>query len=135
MILFENSIIKLDYNPATDILVVKHPDLHGYLVPEIKYSISILMETVRNYDIRKVLLDSSDTVVSASPEESREVSLSLAAGFMQTRIMKLARVQSQSESVETLAEGNIANIQQTYSLPFLLQNFPTKEEALVWLQE
>ena len=135
MILYENSIIKLDYNPATDILVVKYPDLHNYLLPEIRHSIDILVETVKNYDIKKVLLDSTNTVVSVSAEESRDVALYLAAGLVQTRVVKLARVQSRSEVVETRAKGNIALVQQTQSLPFLLKNLSTTEEAMAWLEE
>lgn len=133
MILFENSFFKLDYDPATDILEVAYPDLHGYLLPEIKHSITILVETVKNYDIKKMLLDSSKVALSVSEEDSREVSTYLASGLATTRIQKLARLQSPSKIVETTAQENMKHIQASISLPFQLQNFTNKREAVQWL--
>ncbi|MHC2992813.1 hypothetical protein OB13_14945 [Pontibacter sp. HJ8] len=134
MILFKNSIVKLDYDPATDIVVIEYTDLHGYLLPEIKHTIDILADRVRNYDVKKVLLDSTKTVVSVTPEESREISVYLASALAQTRVQKLARAQSLSPSVEVQAKGNIQHVQQALALPFLLRNFSGRAEALAWLQ-
>lgn len=134
MILFENSIIKLNYDPATDIVVIEYPDLHGYLLPEIKHSIDILADVVKSYDVKKVLLDSTRTAVSVTPEESREIAVYLASALAHTRVQKLARVQSLNPVVETRAKGNMQHVQQAMTLPYLLQNFTLKAEALAWLQ-
>lgn len=133
MILFKNSVIKLDYSPATDILEVEYPDLHDYLLPEIKHTINIMVDTVKNYDVKRVLLDSTRTVISVSDEESREIATFLASGLMKTRVQKVARVQSTSATVETTAQGNIKHIKSGWSLPFQLQNFKSKAEAVEWL--
>ena len=133
MILFENSIIKLDYNPATDIAVVQYPDLHGYLLAEIKHSIDLLVETIRNYDVKLLMLDSTRTTISVSPEESREVATYLAARVMTTRVRKVARVQSQSVAVEKTAQENIKHVKEAQSPPFQVQTFASKEEATAWL--
>lgn len=134
MILFENSVIRLNYNPATDILEVEYPDLHDYLIPEIKHSINILIETVKNYDVKRVLLDSTRTVSSVDEEESREVAVYLAAGFMSTRVQRVARVESSSEAVEKTAQRNIQHIQGAQPLPFQLKNFTSKTAATDWLK-
>ena len=133
MILFENSVIKLDYDPATDILHVAYPDLHDFLLPEIKHSINILVDTVKHYDVKRLLLDSSKTSVTVNSDESREIAVYLAAGLSTTRVQKVARVQSHSNSVEQLAQGNINHINSTQQLPFQLQNFTSKAVALEWL--
>lgn len=133
MILFQNSIIKLDYNPATDILEVAYPDLHGFLVPEIKHSINTLVENVKNYDVKKILLDSTKTVISVTDEESREVTTCLATGLIKTRVQQIARLQSPSTTVEKTAQGNIRHIQESLSLPFQLKNFNSKADAIEWL--
>jgi len=88
MILFQNSIIKLDYTPATDILAVEYPDLHDFLLPEIKHSINIMVDNIRNYDVKKILLDSTKTIVSVGEAESREVATYLASGLVKTRVQK-----------------------------------------------
>ena len=133
MILFKNSIIQLDYNPAADILEVGYPDLHGFLLPEIKHSIDIMIANVRNYDVKRVLLDSTKTIISVSEEESREVATYLAGGLMKTRVQKVARLQSASAAVEATAQGNIKHIREAQALPFLLQNFTVKAAAVAWL--
>ncbi|MCX2739788.1 hypothetical protein [Pontibacter anaerobius] len=134
MILFENSIVKLDYDPATDIVEIEYPDLHGFLLPEIKHTITILVDYIRNYDVKRMLLDSTKTMVSVSEEESREVAMTLAAGVMKTRVEKVARVQSPSEAVEQTSERNIHHLKQTQQLPFELRNFTSKAEAIAWLK-
>ena len=133
MILLHNSILKLDYNPATDILDIDYPDLHGFLVLEIKHNIDNMVEIIKNYDIKKVLLDSTKTVISVSAEESKQVSAYLATGFMKTRIQKVARLQSLSSHVESTAQNNIKHIHQVLTLPFNLQNFTNKPDAISWL--
>lgn len=133
MILFENSTVKLLYDPTTDIAVVEYPDLHDYMLSEIKYSIDILVDTVRNYDIRKLLLDSTRTVSTVSEEQSREVATYLAVGIMKTRVSMVARVQSPAKAVETRAQNNINHIRESQQLPFLLENFTDKSVAMEWL--
>ena len=135
MILFENNIIKLDYNPATDILEARYPDLHDYLLPEIKHSIDILVDTVKNYDVKNVMLDSTRTVFSVSAEESREVALYLASGLSKTRLQKLARVRALNSEVETRAKGTMQHFKETGMLNYDLKSFPSTEDAIKWLRE
>jgi hypothetical protein len=134
MILFKNTILNLDYNPATDVLEIGYPDLHDYLLPEIKHSINILIDTVKNYDVKRILLDSSKTTSTVSSEESREIAIYLAAGLMNTRVQKVARLQSSSSAIETTAQGNIKHIKESQQLPYQLQNFTSKAAAIEWLK-
>jgi hypothetical protein len=127
MVLFQNSLITLKYNPVTDIVEIDYPDLHDYLLPEIKHSIDALVESVRNYDVKKLLLDSSQTIVSVREEESREVALYLAQGLVQTRVQPLSAV------IETRAQENVQHVQKVWSLPFQLRHFTVKADALTWL--
>lgn len=130
MILFESSIIKLDYNPATDILDVSYPDLHDYFLAEIKHTINIMVDLIKNYDVKKLILDATKTIISVSDEESREVATFLATGLMKTRIQKVARVQSLNSKVEITTQGNIRHIQASGELPFQVQNFTSKAAAI-----
>ncbi|KAA3440274.1 hypothetical protein [Rufibacter hautae] len=134
MILFENSIVRLNYDPGTDILEVAYPDLHGYLLPEIKHTINKMVDIIKNYDVKKLLLDSTQTIISVGEEESREISMYLAAGLSRTRLQKVARLQSSSEGVEKVSERNIEQIKAAQQLPFALRNFRAKAEALDWLK-
>jgi len=135
MILFENSIMKLEYNPATDILDVKYPNLYGYLLPEIKHSIDTLLETVISYDVKKMLLDSRDTMVSIKPEESTDISVYMASGLVNTRLQKLARLQSADTVVESRAEENFHLVKSSLKLSFQLKIFSDKDKAMEWLMK
>lgn len=133
MILLQNSIVKLDYNPATDILEIEYPDLHGYLLLEIKHNINLIVDIIKGYYVKRLLLDSTRTVISVSEEESREIATYLAVGIMKTRVQKVARLQSLNATVEKTAQGNVRHIEESQPLPFQIQNFTSKTEATAWL--
>lgn len=134
MVHFDNNLIRLDYNPATDIMEAEYPDLHDYLLSEIKRSIDTLVETATYYDVKRLLLDSSRTVISVSEEGSRDIATYLAIGLSHTRVQKVARVQSLSSAVEVRAHSNINHLKESRLLPFQLRNFTDKSEATEWLQ-
>lgn len=135
MILYDNSLIKIEYNPASDILEVAYPDLHEYLLPEIRHSIDKLVENTISYDVKRLLLNSSQTVVAVEVEKSREITAYMLTCLSRTRIQKLARLQSFNPVVELIAEGNIRHVNQIMVLPFELRNFTSKETAKLWLTE
>ncbi|MBC5773073.1 hypothetical protein H8S95_03280 [Pontibacter sp. KCTC 32443] len=134
MILFQNSLFKLDYNPATDIVEIDYPDLHTFLLPEIKHTIELIVDVIKSYDVRKLLLDSSKTVLSVEAHASREISTYLASGITSTRVQKVARLQANLQSVESTARNNISHIQESQKLPFELRSFTDKQEAISWLE-
>lgn len=133
MVLFNNSLIRLDYTPATDILAVEYPDLHDFLLADIKRSINTLVDTVKHYDVKRLMLDSTRTISSVSEEASKEIATYLAAGLMNTRVEKVARVQSGNVNVENTALENMKHVRQSLSLPFALRNFAGRLEAEAWL--
>ncbi|MBF9255044.1 hypothetical protein I2I11_17230 [Pontibacter sp. 172403-2] len=133
MVLFQNSIVKLDYNPATDILEIEYPDLHGYLLLEIKHNIDIIVDIIKSYDVKRLILDSTRTVISVSEEESREIAMYLAMGVMKTRVQKVARLESYNSTLEEAAQNNVRHIEESQLLPFLIKNFTCKADAVAWL--
>lgn len=135
MILYPNSPILMDYNPATDILCVEYPDLETFMLPAIKHSLVMLVEAIRNYDVSKLLLDASRTNISVSVEESRAVTMQLAADLMKTRLQKVARVQPIDQIRENNAQENIRKIIESGLLPYQLQTFANKAEAMDWLKD
>ncbi len=133
MILFDNSLIRLNYDPATDILLAECPDLHGYLLHEIKHSIDVLVDTAKNYDIKKLLLDSTNSVPSGKEEESMEVALYLATAIAKTRLQRMARVRPLSNTTEAKSLVQIRHIKEKHQFPFQLQSFSSRPEAISWL--
>jgi hypothetical protein len=135
MILLQNSLIKLDYNPATDIMEVDYPDLQGFLLSEVKYSIGLMVDMIRNYDVKKMLIDVSKTIIDIEDEQSRQLSVYLAAELVRTRLQKMARIQPYDANKEVKAQENIKLIQGQGLIRYQVRSFTERQEALKWLQE
>jgi hypothetical protein len=133
MILYKSSVIILDYHPALDILEVVYPDLESFMLPEIKKSLHQMVEAIRHYDVKKLLLDARETVINVSDEENRELTLQLAADLAKTRLVKVARVLRQNPAMEERSQQNIEKMKQAGLLTYRLRSFANKEEALNWL--
>ncbi|NEM96468.1 hypothetical protein [Pontibacter burrus] len=135
MILFQNSLVKLDYDPATDIGVIEYPDLHDYLLPEIKHSIDLLVDAIRSYDVKRLVLDGTKTVATVDIEQDRAIATYMTAGLMRTRIQRLARIQSLNNLVDIRAQNNEKYVRETQVPPFPIQAFKSRGEAIDWLLE
>lgn len=135
MIIHQNSLISLDYSPAFDILEVEYPDLQGYMLSHIKDSLDLMVDTIRTYDVKRLLLDASKTVIELNDEENKNLTIYLASQLVKTRLQKLARIQPIDLNVEIRAQENIQNIASSGLLPYQLKTFTVKEEALNWLKE
>lgn len=133
MILHQSSLIRLDYNPATDILVVDYPDINEFLLPHIRQSLTLMVEAILNYDVKKLLLDASRTIIEISEEENKQVTMQLAADLMRTRLQKVARIQPVNMMQETRAQENISRIRQVGLLPYQLETFTSRTAAMAWL--
>lgn len=133
MILHHNGLIKLEYSPATDILQVNYPDLYSYQLTEVRHSLSIMVETIRNYDVKRLLLDASVTSVHITDEENSELNLNLARELSKTRLQKVARIHPLSPLRESIAQKNIEKIFHSGMVPYELKTFSHRTEALSWL--
>ncbi|MDO6391251.1 hypothetical protein Q4E40_14015 [Pontibacter sp. BT731] len=134
MILLQNSILLLEYDPATDILQVRYPDLQRYHMSEIRHSLQIMVQTIRNYDVRKLLLDARTTAIEIDDEENRQLTLELAAMLSETRLVKVARVQPSDPENEARAQQNIEAARKAGALSYDVATFPTPASAISWLK-
>lgn len=133
MILHHNSLIKLEYSPATDILQVNYPDLYSYQLAEVRHSLSIMVDTIRNYDVKRLLLDASVTSIHISDEENSELNINLAAELSKTRLQKVARIHPLSPTRETIAQNNIDMMLRSGLISYQLRTFSNRSQALIWL--
>ncbi|WP_345168849.1 hypothetical protein [Nibribacter koreensis] len=123
----------MHYSPATDILHVKYPDVDSVLLPIIKESLAAMVQAIINYDVKRLLLDASKTVIKSSIEENRSLTLELASHLSKTRLQKVARIQPVDPVREKQAQANINHIQEKGLLSYQLGTFATEQEAMEWL--
>ncbi|MCP2044217.1 hypothetical protein [Pontibacter sp. HSC-36F09] len=134
MILLQNSILRLEYDPATDILQVRYPDLQRYHMSEIKHSLQIMVQTIRNYDVRKLLLDARTTSIEIDDEENRRLTMEFTAMLSATRLSKVARLQPFDPKNGTRAQRNIEEARKTGAISYEVATFATPVAALDWLK-
>lgn len=134
MIIYSNSIVTLNYDPSTDILSVTLPDFSSFTIGEVERSFQIIVENVKNYDIKNLLLDSSRSVIDVEDTEYKRVVIDFSKELARTRLGKLARVESTIAAKELLAASVTADIQLAESNPVDFRNFTNEQEAMQWLR-
>lgn len=133
MILHTDRYFEHVYDVKHDLLCVKWPTIESLYLPEILNSIRILVENIKNYNIRHLLIDAAATQSPTSREDANKVVAYFINGLKNTRLEKLARV----ESSRPERENDLKSL-----LPELLQNarfemkfFKDAASALSWLQQ
>lgn len=124
-----NNFIKLDYNPATDILYVEWPNIHDYTTSEFRNILDEVVATVKNYDIKKLLADSTKSVVTMQDTEYTKIVNQFFRNLMVTRLQKLARFTAGVGFREAVANQAADFAKEAFSI----KNFDSLDEAFDWL--
>ena len=137
MILFRNALIVLEYEPSTDILTVEWPNLETYLLPEVRMALKTLVEYIRSYDVKRLLIDASKSKTAPglmdSPEY-KEVITNFVIDLSQTRLQKSARIIALDPEREIKTQKLTTEIRSETKFQVKNQEFHTKEEAIAWLK-
>ena len=131
MIIFKNNFLKLDYNPATDILLVDMPTVDNVTLPEVEGALDVIVEHVRNYDVKKLLVDARKTRVEGNQESYAALVAEFSRQLMTTRLQKLARIVSTSE----VRESAVKKVYEEKKLPLEFRSFIEIGPAVEWLME
>lgn len=122
-------VVRLDYNPVTDILLFQWPELTYYTESEADFVLKAVLDAIRSYDVRYLLVDTRKDSVKIDSSLYKEIKLKFFSGLNRTRLKKLARVVSAETGREDLIKEVI---QQTHcTIPLL--NFYNMEAAINWL--
>ncbi|WP_299823730.1 hypothetical protein [uncultured Pontibacter sp.] len=124
-----NKFIKLEYNPATDVLWVEWPNIDEESVPELQFILSELLGTIRNYDVKKVLADSTKSVLSLADETYNAIVEQLVLDLRTTRLQKFARLTIGEGSREVAANKAADALKDKFEM----RNFNNLNDALEWL--
>ncbi|GAB3536721.1 hypothetical protein GCM10027443_27770 [Pontibacter brevis] len=134
MIIYKNGLITLDYTPATDVLSVELPDAVAFGVPEIERSLEVIAENVQSYDIKKLLLDSSQAEVGGIDDAAYKVVVTqFLANLTKARLQKLARLNTAPVNYEERVVSVANEATQKLNAPFEVRMFTSKNQAYDWL--
>jgi hypothetical protein len=129
MILYQNGFMKLEYDPATDVLFVEWPDIRPYTLNSIREVLRILVETVRIYDIKKLLADSSKTTIEVDEADYKLLMEEFALAIRNTRLHKMARI----ETADPLREENVTDVKEKVEPSITFKSFTDRSAAMQWL--
>ncbi|MFD2247300.1 hypothetical protein [Pontibacter ruber] len=133
MIIFSNGLITLDYEPATDILSVALPDIRNFGTTEVERSLEIIVESITNYDVKKLLLNSSKAIIEVEDVVYRNIIMKFSSDLMKTRLKYLARVGSNMEEQEKRANKVAEEVRYVTNTSITFRNFTDNSEAMEWL--
>jgi len=111
---------------------IKWPTIESLYLPEILNSVSLLVENIKNYNIKNLLVDASETRAHSSREDADRVVRAFIEGLKKTHLEKLARVESAIQERESV----LKELMPLYNLecPFEIRFFKDLNSALNWLQ-
>lgn len=133
MILHQDGLIELVYEPKTDILSVKWPDLRLTATSAIQYSFTKLIDTINHYHITKLLIDSSGNSGEVDNQDYQALALKLSRDLAATRLEKVARIISADKVRESRTQAYAQEIKAVVSFKLVSQEFEEKASAIAWL--
>jgi hypothetical protein len=135
MILYQNRLIVLDYEPSTDILSVDWPNVASFDLMEVEQALNTLVGYIRDYDVKRLLIDSTKAVISPDLDmvEYQAIVTQFAYKLMKTRLKKSARIMHSDQVRETTSQKISEEITRKAKLEIENQNFTSKEAATAWL--
>jgi len=122
----------LDYDPATDILSLNWPDVKDFLLPEVKRELKVLIDTIKHYDVKKLLIDTSKAKVEVTDAEYQAFVSAFVSTLKDTRLQKLARIGTNNPNREKISDQAKETSQIDLFMEF--RSFNSGPEALAWLQ-
>jgi hypothetical protein len=134
MLIHRDGLIELNYDAATDILTVSWPDIVETHGPGLDYSFGKLVETIKYYDIKKLIIDSRFNKVFIQEEEYTLLVKRIHKELSLTRLEMAARLGSLDEAREAKASKHAVHIIDQIKPAFAFRNFDNANEALEWLK-
>lgn len=133
MILYENGFIRLEYDASADMLYVEGPDVQEYTLLRVYEASNIIVGAIGQYNIKRLLIDSSETVVDVSQEDYRVVMSQFTRDLMKTSLQKVVRVATRDAARESGVESYLKQVKECKRQALAFQNFTSRAAAVDWL--
>ncbi|WP_162426828.1 hypothetical protein [Pontibacter pudoricolor] len=135
MLLHKDGLIELKYDVVQDILFLRWPDMSGMTMPEIEFSLKKLIDTLRHYDIKNLLIDSRESKADLDKEEHRALMLRFSEYLTSTRLKKMARLATTDLHRENVVDHAVEEATNRLGITFEFRNFADEAGALKWIRE
>ncbi|WP_242920356.1 hypothetical protein [Pontibacter liquoris] len=129
MILFESPILRLQYTPATDILMADLTTQQEFYALEMIEFFRIVVQHVHHYDVKRLLMDSRKRILVVDEAQYMHLLSDFIRGLQTTRLQKLARLQTGNPSREHVMK----QVNQQEVRTFEVKTFMDEHQAVNWL--
>lgn len=130
-----SGIIDLEYNPTTDILETTMPSVSHFGLSEVKFCLDLIIGAVTNYDIKKLLLDSTNSDIEMEDEAYQKIARNFGIALMKTRVQKVARIGTSDKVREEKSKQVTTQMKAEFNLPVQFKTFANRKQAHAWLLE
>ncbi len=130
MVIYKNGFLTLNYEPASDILSFEMPNVDDVVMPEMKRSLAVIVEHVRNYDVKRILLDARQTNIWVDEDSYACIISEFYRNLMTTRVQKIARIVTPDSKREKIVLNLLNNMTPSVEV----QRFIEVGAALEWLK-
>ncbi|MFT2009101.1 hypothetical protein ACMA1I_10535 [Pontibacter sp. 13R65] len=127
-----NNLIRLEYNPVTDILVVEWPDIYSYTISEANHTLQAIINAIKHYDVKKLLIDGRRTIIGIPQSEYEIILQNFSRELKDSRLKMVARIESENATKELQMKQLTSSFKQKATIDY--QSFASVSEALAWLE-
>ena len=129
MAVYQNRLITIIYREDTGILTVTWSNSKPYDLAEVQESIKKVIDTIKEYQCRKLLIDASVADVSMDDGVFKAILTQFVSELNQSGIQKLARIITSDQK----REEQIQNIRNKLGVSYEFYDISNREQALKWL--
>lgn len=133
MILHKDGLSMMEYDVTADLLVVRWMDSKRSTEPELNYTIGILLEKIRSYDVKKLLIDAREEVEGITDEEYMQMNTNFAKLLAGTRLLKVARLGATNAIREKFVQALAEDLLALPDTKLQYHNFEDEQTAVQWL--
>lgn len=129
--IISNPVVKLEYNPSTDVLLFDWPNFTNFTLSEADYVLDTVLETIRSYDVKYLVIDTRKGELEIERSLYKQIKFNFVMGLRRSRLKKLARIIIH----ETFREELLKKVAKEACFEVPVANFSRIEDALIWLNE
>ena len=111
-------------------MFVDMPTVNSLVLPEVRQALRIIVEHVRNYDVKNLLVDARKTEVEVTEESYASMLAEFSRDLMETRLQKLARIVTAS----TVRENVVRSVYDQQKLSIEFKSFTELAPAVEWVK-
>lgn len=135
MVLYEDLTVKIELYPAGGIIYIEWFDQNVFRMSDFEFSFTLLMENLERYGVKKLLVQTSRTMIHLPDAEYISVIGLLQSGLAHSRVLKVAKLFVDKSERDLRCKKYFKDMLNEMELEIGFRNFDTCGEALDWLKE